>query len=195
MWESRYSDETFVYGTAPNDFLADAVSDLPVGRALCLADGEGRNGVHLASLGHTVTSVDFSPAAITKATQLAAGKGVEITTVVADLADYDLGVHRWDLIVSIFAHTPPNVRRSLHERVANALAPEGAFLLEAYTPAQIGRGTGGPPVPELTMTLDGLREELRDMTIVEGREVIRSVVEGPGHTGEGAVVQVIARPT
>jgi len=194
MWESRYSGETFIYGTDPNDFLAAAVNDLPVGRALCLADGEGRNGVHLASLGHTVTSVDFSTAAITKATQLATERGVQITTVVADLADFDLGENRWDLIVSIFAHTPPNVRKSLHERVARALSPEGAFVLEAYTPAQIGRGTGGPPVPELTMTLDGLREELRDMTIVNGREIIRPVIEGPGHTGDGAVVQLIARP-
>jgi len=195
MWESRYASETFVYGTDPNDFLASAANDLPVGRALCLADGEGRNGVHLASLGHTVTSVDFSQSGMNKATQLAAERGVQITTVVADLAEFDLGVDRWDLIVSIFAHTPPDVRRSLHERVARSLSPEGALVLEAYTPQQIGRGTGGPPVPELTMTLDGLRGELRDMTIVEGREIIRPVLEGPGHTGDGAVVQVIAGPT
>ena len=66
-------------------------------------------------------------------------------------------------------------------------------MLEAYTPDQIGRGTGGPPVPELTMTLDGLREELAGLEIELGRETGRPVVEGSGHTGDGAVVQVIAR--
>jgi hypothetical protein len=47
-------------------------------------------------------------------------------------------------------------------------------------------------VPELTMTLEGLQGELAAMEIDSGREIIRSVIEGPGHTGDGAVVQVIA---
>ena len=161
---------------------------------LCLADGEGRNGVHLAALGHTVTSVDMTESGMAKAARLAEGRGVALTTVVADLANYDLGEDRWDLIVSIFAHMPPNIRAQLHARIATALVPGGSFILEAYTPDQIGRGTGGPKVPELTMTLAGLRTELTAMQIVVGRETIRPVIEGPGHTGDGAVVQVIATP-
>jgi SAM-dependent methyltransferase len=192
MWEGRYGGDEFVYGTEPNDFMADAVAGLAPGDVLCLADGEGRNGVHLASLGHRVTSVDLTRAGMNKAARLAAERGVELTTVVADLADYDLGTGRWDLIVSIFAHTPPDVRRRLHAGMAGALRPGGRFVLEAYTPDQIGRGTGGPPVPELTMTLDGLRDELTGMDIEFGRETVRPVVEGSGHTGDGAVVQVVA---
>ncbi len=193
MWEDRYGGEEFLYGTEPNDFLVESVADLPPGDVLCLADGEGRNGVFLASLGHRVTSVDLTRAGMAKAARLAASRGVELTTVVADLADYDLGTRRWDLIVSIFAHTPPPVRRRVHAAVALALRPGGRLVLEAYTPDQIGRGTGGPPVPELTMTLDGLRDELTGLDIELGRELVRPVVEGPGHTGDGAVVQVIAR--
>ena len=59
------------YGTPPiahrTGGLADTVRDLDPGDVLCLADGEGRNGVHLASLGHRVTTVDFSDAAVAKA--------------------------------------------------------------------------------------------------------------------------------
>ena len=194
-WEARYgaSDE-YLYGTEPNDFLRRAAADLPPGDALCLADGEGRNGVHLAEAGHRVTSVDLTEAGLAKAERLAAERGVELTTVVADLADYDLGTDRWDLIVSIFAHTPPPVRGRIHGAVAAALRPGGRLILEAYTPDQIGRGTGGPPVPELTMTLDGLRRELTGMRFDWAVETVRPVVEGPGHTGDGAVVQVIAVP-
>jgi hypothetical protein len=65
--------------------------------------------------------------------------------------------------------------------------------LEAYTPAQIGRGTGGPPVPELTMTLDALRVELDGLEIEHGVEIEREVIEGAGHTGLASVVQVLAR--
>jgi len=193
-WESRYATSEYLYGTDPNDFLVQAVADLPPGRTLCLADGEGRNGVYLAQLGHTVTSVDLTEAGLAKAARLATARGVELTTVVADLADHDLGTGQWDLIVSIFAHMPPQGRKRLHSSIARALAPGGRLVLEAYTPDQVGRGTGGPPVPELTMTLDGLNEELAGMEILSGREVVRSVIEGPGHTGDGAVVQVVARP-
>jgi SAM-dependent methyltransferase len=193
MWEGRYGGDEFLYGTEPNDFLAEAVADAAPGDVLCLADGEGRNGVYLASLGHRVTSVDLTQAGMAKAAGLAEGRGVELTTVVADLADYDLGTQRWDLIVSIFAHTPPDVRRRIHAGVTVALRPGGRFVLEAYTPDQIGRGTGGPPAPELTMTLEGLRDELRGLAFEVGREMVRPVIEGSGHTGDGAVVQVIAR--
>ena len=193
MWESRYGGDDFLYGTEPNGFMAVAVADVAPGDVLCLADGEGRNGVYLASLGHRVTSVDLTESGMAKAARLAAERGVELTTDVADLADYDLGTQRWDLIVSIFAHTPPAVRRRIHHALTTALRPGGRFVLEAYTPDQIGRGTGGPPVPELTMTLDGLREELAGLEIELGRETVRPVVEGSGHTGDGAVVQVVAR--
>jgi len=193
FWEARYGDsDTYVYGTEPNDFLRRAVADLSPGRVLCIADGEGRNGVFLASLGHTVTSVDQTASGMAKADRLAEERGVELTTIVTDVSDFDLGVNQWDLIVSIFAHMPPPVRAALHARMGAALRPEGRLLLEAYTPDQIGRGTGGPKVPEMTMTLAGLTAELAGMKIVHGQERVRSVIEGPGHTGDGAVVQVIA---
>ena len=157
QWESRYGGDEYLYGTEPNDFLRSAVADLPAGSALCIADGEGRNGVYLATLGHEVTSVDLTESGMAKAAQLPAAHDVRLSTVVADLADFDFGVNQWDLIVSIFAYTPP-------------------------------------PVPELTMTLDDLRTELVDLQILHGSETVRSVVEGPGHTGDGAVVQVIPAP-
>ena len=70
-WEDRYSTDHYVYGTEPNDFLAQVVRALPTGRALCLADGEGRNGVYLASLGYDVTSMDQTKAGIEKTMALA----------------------------------------------------------------------------------------------------------------------------
>lgn len=191
-WQARYSAAHYVYGTEPNEFLRDVVAGLPPGDVLCLADGEGRNSVFLAERGHRVTAVDLSANGIEKARTLAAERNVTITTVVADLATYDLGVARWDLIVSIFAHTPPAVRQRVHQAVVAALRPGGRFILEAYTPAQIGRGTGGPATADMTMTLAGLTSELAGLTMTHGVELERDIVEGTNHTGIGAVVQVIA---
>jgi SAM-dependent methyltransferase len=193
MWEQRFSAETYIYGTDPNEFLRNNVSMLPFGTALCLAEGEGRNAVFLAESGYEAHSVDLTEAGVAKTLSLAAQRGVQVEAVVGDLAVFDIGTQRWDAMVSIFAHMPPHIRRDLHSRVVAALKPGGVFLLEAYTPNQIGRGTGGPPSAEMTMNLVALREELSGLQFIHAAELERSVVEGSGHTGVGAVVQLIAR--
>lgn len=193
MWEERYGAEEFVFGTDPNDFLRANLSALGSGKVLCLAEGEGRNAVFLAEHGLAVSSVDLTESGVAKTHRLATERGVVVDAVTGDLVDFDLGIAKWDAIVSIFAHTPPAIRIDLHRRVVAALVPGGVFLLEAYTPSQVGRGTGGPQVPELTMTAEGLRAELAPLEFLRIQEIERDVIEGPGHTGEGAVVQVIAR--
>ncbi len=193
MWDERYSEPGFAYGTEPNDFLRERAAQLEPGRTLSLAEGEGRNAVFLAGLGHRVTAVDASAVGLDKARRLAAERGVTMETRVADLAAFDIEPGAWDNIVSIFCHLPPEVRRRLHRAVVAGLRPGGLLLLEAYTPAQIALGTGGPPVPELTMTLDALREELEGLTFLHAIERERDVVEGRYHTGRAAVVQVLAR--
>lgn len=193
MWETRYDTDAYVYGTDPNDFLRASVAQLPTGAALCLAEGEGRNAVFLAESGFEVHSVDLTEAGVAKTVRLALDRGVQVHASVGDLSTFDIGVERWDLIVSIFAHMPPTVRRDLHRRTVAALKPGGMLVLEAYTPDQIGRGTGGPSAAEMTMSLDILADELAPLEFLHAIELEREVIEGAGHTGLGAVVQVIAR--
>jgi SAM-dependent methyltransferase len=195
MWNDRYAEPGFAYGTEPNDFLAaHAERYLPAqGEVLCLAEGEGRNAVFLARRGFRVTAVDSSAVGLQKANALASQFGVSIDTVVADLRDFDLGSARWDGIVSIWCHTDPALRASLHGAVAAALKPGGSFLLEAYTPRQLDYKTGGPSAAELMMTLDELREELVGLEWLIAEETSRDVREGKYHQGTSAVVQVVAR--
>ncbi len=193
MWDERYSAEEYIYGTEPNDFLAEAAGRLPVGATLCLADGEGRNGVYLAGLGHRVTAVDSSSVGLEKARKLAATRGVELTTVHADLADFAIEPGGWDVVVSIFAHVPSALRRVLHRKVVAGLRPGGLFVLEAYTPDQLRFGTGGPPDVDRLMRLADLKTELDGLTFEIGHEIERDVIEGRFHGGRGAVVQVLAR--
>jgi hypothetical protein len=47
-WESRFAAPGYLFGTAPNAFLASQAHRLRPGqKTLALADGEGRNGVSL----------------------------------------------------------------------------------------------------------------------------------------------------
>jgi len=193
FWNERYRGADYVYGTAPNDFLVSAAAEIPAGPVLCLAEGEGRNAIFLAGRGHAVTAVDQSEAGLAKARALARTRDVPLTTVVGDLADFAIVPRSWCGIVAIFMHLPPALRRAVLARAAAGLRPGGVFIMEAYTPAQLGRGTGGPGDVTLLPSLAELRAELGEMEWLVARELERDVREGACHTGGAAVVQVLAR--
>ena len=50
-WDARYASAGLVWTAEPNRFVVAEVEDLPPGRALDLACGEGRNAVWLAERG------------------------------------------------------------------------------------------------------------------------------------------------
>ena len=192
MWNERYSSKSYAYGTKANDFLVAMADSLPTGKILCLAEGEGRNAVWLAEQGNEVTAVDASDIGLQKANRLAKETGVEITTVHADLADYDIGTQQWDAIISIFCHLPPELRQEVHRRCVEGLRDNGVFLLEAYTPLQLEYKTGGPPVAEMMVDMRSLRSELNGLEFLHLQECVREIHEGEFHNGSGAVVQALA---
>ena len=193
-WDARYNEEGWAFGKEPNDFLREAADRLPAnGRMLCLAEGQGRNAVWLAQRGHEVTAMDQSAAGLAGAKQLAAERGVTLTTVRADLAEFELEPGAWQGIVSIFAHVDGALRARVHARVERGLAPGGVFVLEAYRPEQIGRGTGGPPDDDRMVNLARLRRELPTLEFLVAREIDREVLEGHRHRGMSSVVQLEAR--
>jgi SAM-dependent methyltransferase len=194
MWDERYAEAGWAYGTEPNDFLVEVADAIPAGgRVLCLGDGQGRNGVFLAGRGHAVTAMDLSSVGMERGRELSAARGVHVDFQVGDLATYDLGVARWDAIVSIWVHLPSELRRAVHARVVRALAPGGVFLLEAYSPEQPALGTGGPPSGDLLVTVEALPGELAGLILERCEARHRIVHEGRYHHGESAVVQVVAR--
>lgn len=193
-WDERYSAAEYVYGTEPNDFLREQAQRItPGGRVLCIADGEGRNGVYLARLGYDVTSVDASRVGLEKAAALAASHSVSITTIHADLADYDFGVTQWDAVVSIFCHLPPEPRSHVHAAIPAALRHNGVVILEAYTVDQLSHRTGGPPVPELMMSEAQLRHDFASLLVIACDERTRMIHEGALHNGMSATVQLVAQ--
>ncbi len=193
FWNERYRAEAYAYGREPNDFLREVATRIPKGRVLCLAEGEGRNAVYLASLGYEVTALDFSEEGLRKATALAQERGVTIRTVCANLATYRFDPSSFAGVVAIWAHLPQPVRAEVHAGASRALIPNGVFVLEAYTPRQLAFDSGGPRDVSLLMTLEDLTRELEPLTLDIGREVERVIDEGEFHRGPSATVQVLAR--
>ncbi|GAA4437433.1 class I SAM-dependent methyltransferase [Bremerella cremea] len=193
FWNERFGQSEYIYGKEPNAFLkASAFYFPPSGKVLCLAEGEGRNGLFLAQEGHQVSAVDLSTEGKRKAEQLAAENNVTIDYTISDLNDFDYGVERWDAIVSIFAHIDSASRRSIYPRLVEALKPGGVFLLEAYHPRQLEYGTGGPKDVDMLVTLESLRLCFQGMQIPHQAELERNVMEGTFHTGNAYVTQFVA---
>lgn len=193
FWEERYSEEPFAYGTEPNDFVREMAERLPPGRVLCLGEGQGRNAVFLAQRGRDVTAMDQSAMGLQRARALAAERGVEITTIPADLDEFMIEPLAFSAIVSIFVHLPQALRRRVHERVMNGLAEGGLYVFEQYGPDQGSYKTGGPDDVARRPGLETLREELFKLDFEIGREVVRNVIEGTYHNGLASTVQILAR--
>ncbi|MFC1642783.1 class I SAM-dependent methyltransferase [Myxococcota bacterium] len=193
MWDRRYREVGYAYGTCPNDFLVTAASQIPPGPVLSLGEGEGRNAVFLAERGHDVRALDSSAVGLDKARRLAAERHVPIHTVLADLGEYELGPSQWAGIIAIFCHLPPAIRKRVHHAVLEALLPGGVFVLEAYRIEQPLYGTGGPKDTELLYSLAALEADLTGLDFLHAAELVREVNEGTYHRGRGAVVQILAR--
>jgi len=191
FWDDRYRSGGYAYGVEPNDFLRDEAARIPRGRVLCLAEGEGRNAVYLASLGHAVTAVDLSSEGLRKAGLLAKERGLVLELVQADLATYHLEASAFSGIVSIFAHLPAPARQRLHAQVARALVPDGVFVLESYRPEQLAFDTGGPRDAALLPTLAELTAALSELDLIVARDAERTIHEGIFHDGQSATVQIV----
>jgi cyclopropane fatty-acyl-phospholipid synthase-like methyltransferase len=194
-WETRFSAPEYVFGTAPNAFLAKQKTRLPKsGRALSVADGEGRNGVWLAEQGLDVLSIDFSAKAQAKARALAQSRNVKITTELADVTLWRWPVAEFDVVAVIFTQfLVPAVRGEFFARIRNALKPGGLLLMQGYTPRQLQYGTGGPKQIEQLYTRALLEAEFAGMSAVEVNEYDCEMREGGGHNGMSAVIDLVAR--
>jgi len=190
-WDERYSEPGYSYGTAPNDFLVSVIDRIPKGKILSLAEGEGRNAVYLASRGYDVTGVDGSEVGLRKAEELATERGVAITTIHADLSEFEIEPEQWDGIIACYCHLPSAIRIPLHQAAVRGLKSGGVFVLEAFSKEQLGHGTGGPQSLDMLMSLDELKQELAGLELVHAVRMEREVREGSGHTGLASVIQIL----
>jgi SAM-dependent methyltransferase len=193
-WQERYATDEYRFGTAPNAFLASQAKLLPKsGKALAVADGEGRNGVFLAEHGLDVLSLDFSPNAQAKARKLAAARGVTISVEQADVINWSYPPDAFDVVAAIFFQfaAPPD-RDRIFAGIKRTLKRGGLLLLEGYGPKQLEYKTGGPGILENLYTLEILEAAFGDFGLLDIREYDAELHEGAGHGGMSALVDLVA---
>ncbi|MGW2832682.1 class I SAM-dependent methyltransferase [Streptomyces sp. NPDC001286] len=196
-WDQRYRGSELVWRAEPNRFVEEELRDLePSGRAVDLAAGEGRNAVWLAERGWEVDAVDFSGVALEKAERLAAGRGVRLRTVRADLTGWTAPPATYGLALISYLHLPwPEMARVL-TRAAACVRAGGTLLLVGHDAANPARGYGGPQDPGVLYKPEQVADLWRPSAdIVRAETVARPVTDAEGvvRTALDVLVRAVRR--
>ena len=201
MWDKRYAQPEYAYGTEPNAFFKTALAtNKPKGKILMFAEGEGRNAVYAAEQGLQVTAVDISQEAKRKALQLAHKKNVSIDYLVGDIFKMDLPKNSFDAAGLIFAHFPPGMRENIQKKISELLRPNGIAIIEAFSKNNLpyrekNPNIGGPQNIEFLYTTEILLKDFKDFKTLLLEEKETELNEGLYHVGKGMVVRYIGQKT
>ncbi|QWE27802.1 bifunctional 2-polyprenyl-6-hydroxyphenol methylase/3-demethylubiquinol 3-O-methyltransferase UbiG [Polynucleobacter sp. AM-7D1] len=196
FWNERFNREEFIFGKEPNEYLVEQTSRYlkPNASVLCIADGEGRNGVWLAKQGMRVTGFDVSDIALVKAKQFAKDNEVNIEYSLCDTDGFDWKTNSYDAIIAIFIQfADPEMRVRIFKQVHQTLKPGGIFILQGYTPKQLEYKTGGPSLIEHLYTEEMIRKLSYDFEILDLQCYEKELSEGARHTGMSALLGMVAK--
>ena len=198
-WDRRYAESELVWSAGPNQFVRSELSDLPPGRAIDVAAGEGRNSIWLAERGWQVTAVDFSRVGLDKGRSLHARRGtaLAIEWVQADAVRDDLGEGCYDLAVVAYLQLPTDQRRTALRRAFGTLRAGGTLLLVAHDSTNLTEGTGGPQDPSVLYTAEDVLADLdgERFDVLRAERVVR-VVDPPAdvsHEGPRRAYDALVR--
>lgn len=183
------------FGTRPAAFVVNRAQHIPALSAVLVpADGEGRNSVYLAELGHRVVATDIAAEGLAKARRLASARGVNVDFRHLDLQGWCWPDAEFDAVVAVFIQfAPPAFRDEIFAGMKRSVRPGGVVLLHGYTPKQLEYRTGGPSVVEQLYSEELLRRAFGGWDIVRLEAYERDLDEGEGHRGRSAVIDLVAR--
>ena len=196
FWNERFDKEEFIFGKNPNEYLVEQTKLYlkPGDKVLCIADGEGRNGVWLAKQGMQVVGFDVSDIALAKAKRFAQENQVNIDYSLCDSDGFSWGTNAYDAVIGIFIQfADPAMRARIFQQTYEALRPGGIFILQGYTPKQLVYKTGGPSLIEHLYTDEMIRDLAKDFQILDLCCYEKELSEGARHTGMSALLGLVAK--
>ncbi len=195
-WNSRFNTEEYVFGEEPNAFIKNNAFHLKgLENVAAFAEGEGRNAVYLAKLGHTVTTFDFAQSGLHKTIQLAKKNHVEVNTQHADLLKDIIPTEQFDAAIMVFGHFQKDHQQFVFQKILNSIKLHGKMMIEVYSENQLEYKTGGPKSIEFLYKPQDVLNWCEDCKILHFFVGEQIRYEGKGHTGLAHVVQLIIEKT
>ncbi|HLH27330.1 MAG TPA: class I SAM-dependent methyltransferase, partial [Acidimicrobiales bacterium] len=176
-WDAKYSErEGAMWSGQPNGRLVAEVADLTPGRALDVGCGEGADAVWLARRGWTVTAIDISEVAVSRARAAADQAGVNVEWVSGDVLGASLPPRSFDLVSLQYPALPKAAGDDAVRRLLDTVRPGGLLLavyhdLAGHREHMLARGVD----PDDYVGVDDLGGLLGDGLVIEQRAVVPRV--------------------
>jgi SAM-dependent methyltransferase len=185
-WDERYAAADLVWSAGPNQFVEQQLANLPPGRALDLACGEGRNARWLAERGWQVIAMDFSAVAIDKGRRLTDQLLNRVDWRVGDALSAALPTDL-DLVVVAYLQLSEAERRVALRRAFESLAGGGALFVVAHDSTNLTEGTGGPQDPAVLYSAEDVLADLTgsEFEVVRAGRMARTVASLDEHGSHG----------
>lgn len=168
-WDQRYAEDSY-HKNNPVTLLEDWLPRLPVGRALDVACGAGRNAIFLAQAGFKVDAIDISPVGLNMAREIAEDQGLGINWIEQDLDQPYAFDTNYDLIVVMWF-----VDLGLITRLCDCLAPDGYLLAEEHLITD--QAVIGPTSSNFRVAPGDLREAVSGLEIQFYEESVVKISE------------------
>ena len=131
-WDARYSEgDGAKWSGRPNGRLVAEVARLTPGRALDVGCGEGADAIWLARRGWTVTAIDVSEVAVTRARQAAELAGAAVEWVCGDALQTPFPAGSFDLVSMQYPALPKAAGEAAVRALLDTVRP-GGLLLAVY---------------------------------------------------------------
>ena len=131
-WDARYSERDGArWSGRPNGRLVAEVADLTPGRALDVGCGEGADAIWLARSGWTVTAIDISDVAVSRARQAAERAGAAVEWICGDALQTLFLAGSFDLVSMQYPALPKAAGVAAVRALLGTVRP-GGLLLAVY---------------------------------------------------------------
>ncbi len=193
FWNERYAAKEYIYGKEPNGFFKEMIDDLPPGKILLPAEGEGRNAIYAAKKGWSVSAFDQSSEGRQKALRLAEENNVSIEYTIDSFEYFTANEGSYDVIALIYSHVVPTIRNVFHKSLKRYLKKNGIILLEAFNKKQINNNSGGPKNIDMLFSVEMLKADFYGLKIELLEEYEKEVNESEAHFGKAEIIRLIAK--
>ncbi len=180
-WNRRYAEDSYNKRN-PVTLLEEWLPRLPVGKALDVACGAGRNALALARAGFEVDAIDISAEGLQQARAAAAAEELAIDFIEHDL-DEPYGFARDYALILVLWYVDLEL---IHE-LGGCLAPGGYLISEQHLKSD--EDVIGPQSAEFRVAPGALREAVGGLEILHHAETVKTEADG----ARIASAQVVAR--
>ncbi len=167
-WNEKFAaTDALIYTDTVNRFVKEFCGDLPKGKMIDLAGGEGRNAIFFAEKGWKVENIDISNVGLTKFLKFAEERGVseKVFANCADATGFESVLTPVDLGVVAYLQLEVNDLADALDCLIENIRKGGVLFGVWHSRANLASDYSGQQNPDLLADIDEIREIMADQPV------------------------------